>query len=77
VASNAAQTVSKQGQYEQISKASYFLSARRRAARKLLEELLDWLEAERAVDLHLALPRGHVHSPDETCYEDPTNAPSV
>lgn len=66
VAFYAAETVSMQGRHEQIPRAANFLSESRGAAGELPDDLLDWLEAERAIDLHLALPRGHVRRPDQT-----------
>lgn len=65
LAPNASDPVSNQDRHRHIAEAAYFLSARRRAAGKLPDDLLDWLEAERAIDAALGMPRGHVHSPDE------------
>lgn len=65
LASNAADRDCNPERHRQIAEAAYFLSVRRLEAGELPDELRDWLEAERAIDLVLKLLRGHVHSPDE------------
>lgn len=57
-----AKALSEQQRYEQIAEAAYFLSERRRADGEQPDALLDWLEAERIIDLQPAtLPVGHTH----------------
>lgn len=62
VASNATENCVSQERHARIAEAAFFLSERRRAAGEPPDELLDWLEAERAIDPDVTLPRGHDHT---------------